>query len=706
MLASRYLVAQFRNKVAKTLASLSVNYEEFEKNSSQPNILAVRMAMLVGKIIDENYDKWSEAEVKIAAKKFTELVDAGIRTAAKKSDGAYEPLYPEFSAWVLNTDFRFDATKRMFDYVKSVDFPTLKDGPVYENDYVKDCPPHPKVVASSIPPAVIAERIIVSLHKENQGDVQKAFDGYVNGGTWPYASDDQKKECARLMQAFGFAVTYKAKKEASKDVEADKKQEWISKKIEFLIKNEGLDQKQAAGKAYGMWESEHGKTAQKFPLSVDAQVGTAEVEIRNLTSPKPPTQTVANPEVPVGGKEDDLQLLIDKLTEADKTEAVMEKEGDSGIVTDEAEGDRNMPSPRKTDVHGNPNVGATDQTGKMDEKIRPMPSSMEPRRSMILARAKMLMEFMDVENEQEAKETVSKYAKKLATAAKISEADATKRICSNLEVFASADNESLEIYNRFYRSARIQKHYCSNDRCRKTTDHVELEGQPGKLKCKECGTEKDKVTKKSQHIPEASVIRAFEAALPQYNGGAFQRLQDLQMKVQTSNDPREIKEYENLADIWSGLHARGPVAAQAVTPVQQPMTAPAGAPQNPQQPQQPQNQMSDNDKKNMLSALQQAINQANQNNDQNSANQLTDVLNQKMQESSNATNPAFAPTASLKLVEEAAKRGEYLTVDEIFRISPIAAKQMKDAGLLKVKAEYLLKRVLPYLQEEDDGLTD
>ena len=27
----------------------------------------------------------------------------------------------------------------------------------------------------------------------------------------------------------------------------------ISKKIKFLMKNEGMDQKQAAGKAYGMW---------------------------------------------------------------------------------------------------------------------------------------------------------------------------------------------------------------------------------------------------------------------------------------------------------------------------------------------------------------------------------------------------------------------------------------------------------------------
>jgi hypothetical protein len=94
---------------------------------------------------------------------------------------------------------------------------------------------------------------------------------------------------------------------------------------------------------------------------------------------------------------------------------------------------------------------------------------------MVLARARMLMEFMDVENGQEANKTISKYAKKLATAAKISEADATKRICANLEVFASADNESLEIYNKFYRSAKNEKHYCSNDRCKKTTDHIELQ---------------------------------------------------------------------------------------------------------------------------------------------------------------------------------------------------------------------------------------
>lgn len=37
----------------------------------------------------------------------------------------------------------------------------------------------------------------------------------------------------------------------------DKKQKWISKKIEFLINKEGLTQKQAAGKAYGMWDYEH-----------------------------------------------------------------------------------------------------------------------------------------------------------------------------------------------------------------------------------------------------------------------------------------------------------------------------------------------------------------------------------------------------------------------------------------------------------------
>ena len=839
MLSSRYLVAQFRNKVAQTLASLSVNFENLEKTSPQPNVLAIRMAMIIGKIIDVNYINWSEAEVKYASKKFTELVDAGMRTAKKKADGSYEPLYPEFSSWVLNTDFRFDGTKRMLDYVKSVEFPTLKDGPVYENDYVKDCPAHPKKVASSIPPAAIAERIIVqSLY--SPGEVQTVFDGVVNGGTWPYASDEQKQECARIMRAFGFGVTYKAKKEAQQNYDQYLKdsgnigeksfeiehsntttdggnarsiekrmpkgyavivlkngfvyyragehgehqgsEPLINKSVEQVVaevkenlgKNYGvvefkiiddrvtkayklplskislgqrevsaddswyevskllgypltpdelgafrdwigdetyygtssastpdeleggvqddqdimvtfinkilpkIPKEQLKGKpVFDQWGKEikfdergneipRNYSARKFPLSVSAQVGTAKVEIRDLTSPSLPTQSLSPlstpPEETQQPTEEDLQALIDQLSE-DKVEGLMEKEGDSGITVDESTGD--MPSPLQTDVHGNPNVGATDQTGKLDEKIRALPTSMEAK-STILARAQMLLEFLGVSSDKEAKETLNKYAKKLSVAAKITHEAAINNICANLEVLTGANDDSLAIYNKFYKSARVTK---------------------------------------AQHVPEASIVRSFEAALPQYSGNALQRLQELQMKVETSNDPKDTQEYQKLADIWSGLHARGPVSAQAVTPVQQP-TQPMQSVQ-PVPPAQPAPvQPPQNANQNILSALQEAINQANQNNDPNSAAQLTDVFTQKMQDNTKQTPNPIQPTASLKFIQEAAKRGEYLTIDEIFRFSPIAAKKMKDAGLKKVKAEYLLKRVLPYLEDESDGLTD
>ena len=723
MLSSRYLVAQFRNKVAQTLASLSVNFENLEKTSPQPNVLAIRMAMIIGKIIDVNYINWSEAEVKYASKKFTELVDAGMRTAKKKADGSYEPLYPEFSSWVLNTDFRFDGTKRMLDYVKSVEFPTLKDGPVYENDYVKDCPAHPKKVASSIPPAAIAERIIVqSLY--SPGEVQTVFDGVVNGGTWPYASDEQKQECARIMRAFGFGVTYKAKKEAQQNYDQYLKDSGNIGEKSFEIEhsntttdggnarsiekrmpkgyavivlkngfvyyragehgehqgsepliNKSVEQvvaevKENLGKNYGVVEFEiiddRVTKAYKLPLSVSAQVGTAEVEIRDLTSPSLPTQSLSPlstpPEETQQPTEEDLQALIDQLSE-DKVEGLMEKEGDSGITVDESTGD--MPSPLQTDVHGNPNVGATDQTGKLDEKIRALPTSMEAK-STILARAQMLLEFLGVSSDKEAKETLNKYAKKLSVAAKITHEAAINNICANLEVLTGANDDSLAIYNKFYKSARVTK---------------------------------------AQHVPEASIVRSFEAALPQYSGNALQRLQELQMKVETSNDPKDTQEYQKLADIWSGLHARGPVSAQAVTPVQQP-TQPMQSVQ-PVPPAQPAPvQPPQNANQNILSALQEAINQANQNNDPNSAAQLTDVFTQKMQDNTKQTPNPIQPTASLKFIQEAAKRGEYLTIDEIFRFSPIAAKKMKDAGLKKVKAEYLLKRVLPYLEDESDGLTD
>jgi len=385
-----------------------------------------------------------------------------------------------------------------------------------------------------------------------------------------------------------------------------------------------------------------------------------------LTSPSLPTQSLSPlstpPEETQQPTEEDLQALIDQLSE-DKVEGLMEKEGDSGITVDESTGD--MPSPLQTDVHGNPNVGATDQTGKLDEKIRALPTSMEAK-STILARAQMLLEFLGVSSDKEAKETLNKYAKKLSVAAKITHEAAINNICANLEVLTGANDDSLAIYNKFYKSARVTK---------------------------------------AQHVPEASIVRSFEAALPQYSGNALQRLQELQMKVETSNDPKDTQEYQKLADIWSGLHARGPVSAQAVTPVQQP-TQPMQSVQ-PVPPAQPAPvQPPQNANQNILSALQEAINQANQNNDPNSAAQLTDVFTQKMQDNTKQTPNPIQPTASLKFIQEAAKRGEYLTIDEIFRFSPIAAKKMKDAGLKKVKAEYLLKRVLPYLEDESDGLTD
>ena len=37
------------------------------------------------------------------------------------------------------------------------------------------------------------------------------------------------------------------------------KQKYISRCIAYCVKNEGLSQKAATGKCYGMWEQKHGK---------------------------------------------------------------------------------------------------------------------------------------------------------------------------------------------------------------------------------------------------------------------------------------------------------------------------------------------------------------------------------------------------------------------------------------------------------------
>lgn len=41
--------------------------------------------------------------------------------------------------------------------------------------------------------------------------------------------------------------------------QGENQQDYISRCIEYCIKNEGLDQKQAAGKCYGMWRQHHRK---------------------------------------------------------------------------------------------------------------------------------------------------------------------------------------------------------------------------------------------------------------------------------------------------------------------------------------------------------------------------------------------------------------------------------------------------------------
>lgn len=182
----------------------------------QANVFAVRMALLLGEGINKNYNDLSESSMKVLAKRFTQLVEAGLKTAAKKKDGEYEVVMPEFSSWVLDPKFRYDGIKRMYDLVTALEFPTIADKKDEMKDENTDKVIFPTDPSSCIPPAVIAERVMMALHKDNLGDVQGAFEGLVNGGTWPYASEDQKEECARLLRAFGFNVKYskKAKKEA------------------------------------------------------------------------------------------------------------------------------------------------------------------------------------------------------------------------------------------------------------------------------------------------------------------------------------------------------------------------------------------------------------------------------------------------------------------------------------------------------------
>ncbi len=46
-------------------------------------------------------------------------------------------------------------------------------------------------------------------------------------------------------------------------IAGEKQSDYISRCIAYCIKNEGLDQKAAAGKCYGMWRQKHGGSAPK-----------------------------------------------------------------------------------------------------------------------------------------------------------------------------------------------------------------------------------------------------------------------------------------------------------------------------------------------------------------------------------------------------------------------------------------------------------
>jgi hypothetical protein len=70
-------------------------------------------------------------------------------------------------------------------------------------------------------------------------------------------------------------------------------------------------------------------------------------------------------------------------------------------------------------------------------------------------------------------------------------------------------------------------------------------------------------------------------------------------------------------------------------------------------------------------------------------------------------SPAQTPAppqvqASLNLIETAAKKGEFLSVEAVELVSPQAARKMREAGMSRVKAEYLLKRVMPYLKNDSE----
>jgi hypothetical protein len=70
-------------------------------------------------------------------------------------------------------------------------------------------------------------------------------------------------------------------------------------------------------------------------------------------------------------------------------------------------------------------------------------------------------------------------------------------------------------------------------------------------------------------------------------------------------------------------------------------------------------------------------------------------------------SPAQTPAppqvqASLNLIETAAKKGAFLSVEDVEAVSPQAARKMREAGMSRVKAEYLLKRVMPYLKNDSE----
>lgn len=817
---SRYVCSKYRDQVSRIALGLRRDLPVLEQ-MPQPNVFAIKMAIALGAGIEKHYSTVSEDTLKSLTKQFTQLVEAGLKTAKKKDSGDYEPVMPEFSSWVLDPEFRYEGTKRMLDFVTSVEMPSIGEAK-FENDYAaKDKVVFPDNPSSCIPPAVIAERIIQSLYRVNGTDVQTTFDGYTNGGgAWPYASEDQKDECARLLRAFGFDVKYskKAKKSAVKlsnsqaqhpfspeqywfgvaqyagvslspadlpelrkflgdesyfaksgastpdesehewvtDVrkvqkfniqreqdalhfndselsdpigmttsdperdhgtsaqyaskkEATDKSEWISKKIEKLI-NEGKEKDQASAIAYSMYEQKHGgKKAVKLSSFHKADVN---VEInKDLTKPEaPPMEEVGaasgNPDLDENMR-NFLSSFLDKAqNEGMPEQAVMEKTGDDPVIN---------PAPNdeilSQDKLGN-NVsiadGKTEQATPNDMKIKNYTTT--------VARVNAYIDLLKASDREQAENMLVAHAQRLSTAAKISPEDAVTRIKANLKDFS----ENIEILNKSYKdlyegipvtAAIVGKpgeksnRYCNHERCKSTQPHTVLKAD--QMKCDNCGTLKNVVNKepaKAQVVPNDYF--GLLKVVPM--GGKFAIVDTANQQV-LSTWPDERSALERINSLYHKLRNRVKAPEPDLVTAQQQQTVLTPEQKTILLNELSQKQSSGNlspDQKalvdvgiqNLKQDLQTPVNPAQPQQPQNP--QQTQPQQPAVPQAGGMQQPTAPVAKAASMLENAVRNGESLTIEQVEEISPLAAKKMRESGMAKVKAEYLMKRVLPYISVE------